>query len=433
MDSIKLTKPQQAILQLPVPSKIFLEGPAGCGKTTVGVQRLLSLLESGIPGDSILVLTPQRTLAEPYNQALHQASLPAGGMVSIQTIGGLAQRTIDLFWPLVASEAGFAHPEQPPHFLTLETAQYYLARLIQPLFEKGYFESVTLDRNRLYSQIIDNLNKAAAVGFAHTTIGERLKSAWAGEPGQLNTFDQVQESANLFRDFCLENNLLDFSLQIELFIQHLWPSFVVRQYLKSHFKHLIVDNVEEDIPVAHDLLAQWLPELESALLIYNTGGGFRIFLGADPATGHELKSTCTEAVSLTQSFVTSPHLAALSIALESGIAKDKQLTIDSDRRDAFSVSNYRFLPEMVDGVSEQIDDLIHQQHVSPGEIVVLAPFISDALRFSLRNALEGRGLPVRTHRPSRSLREEPATLCLLTLSKLAYPDWKLHPSRHDLR
>jgi hypothetical protein len=433
VESIKLSKPQQAIIQLPVRSKIFLEGPAGCGKTTTGVQRLLSLLAAGIPGDSILVLTPQRTLAEPYSQALHQADLPAGGVASVQTIGGLSQRTIDLFWPLVASQAGFAHPEMPPHFLTLESAQYYLARLVKPLLEKGYFEAVTIDRNRLYSQIIDNLNKAAAVGFAHTTIGERLKSAWAGDPGQLNIFDQVQESANLFRDFCLANNLLDFSLQIELFNRHLWPSFVVQQYLKSHFKHLIVDNVEEDIPVAHDLLKQWLSDLDSAMLIYNTDGGFRIFLGADTVTGYELKAGCADSFALTQSFATSPLLISLSTALEDSISKAKSKDIDPGIRDVFSIANYRFLPEMVDGVTVQVDDLIQKQHVPPSEIVVLAPFISDSLRFSLRNALEARGIPVRTHRPSRSLREEPATLCLLTLAKLAHPDWKLYPSRHDLR
>ncbi len=52
---------------------IFLEGPAGAGKTTLAVQRLRYLLQAGIPGDTILVLTPQRTLAQPYVEALRAA------------------------------------------------------------------------------------------------------------------------------------------------------------------------------------------------------------------------------------------------------------------------------------------------------------------------------------------------------------------------
>ena len=78
----------------------------------------------------------------------------------------------------------FAHPGEPPTFLTLETAQYYMAHLVSPLLDEGYFESVTIDRNRLYSQIIDNLNKAAVVGFPHTEIGDRLKAAWSGQESQ---------------------------------------------------------------------------------------------------------------------------------------------------------------------------------------------------------------------------------------------------------
>ncbi len=58
-------------------------------------------------------------------------------------------------------------PDRPPVFLTLETAQYYMAHLVRPLLdEQRLFDSVTLERNRLFSQILDNLNKAALVGFS---------------------------------------------------------------------------------------------------------------------------------------------------------------------------------------------------------------------------------------------------------------------------
>ena len=86
-------------------------------------------------------------------------------MTSTTLGGGLARRVCDLFWPVAAEAAGFAHPDQPPVFLSLETSQYYMAHIVRPLLDEGYFESVTMDRNRMYSQILDNLNKAAIVGF----------------------------------------------------------------------------------------------------------------------------------------------------------------------------------------------------------------------------------------------------------------------------
>jgi len=95
----------------------FLQGPAGTGKTTLAVQRVLALLEGGAPAEAILILLPQRTLAAPYLKALRSPEVSPSGEVTVVTVDGLARRTIALFWPLIAARAGFAHPEQPPSFL----------------------------------------------------------------------------------------------------------------------------------------------------------------------------------------------------------------------------------------------------------------------------------------------------------------------------
>jgi DNA helicase IV len=78
MNSQHLTSSQQAIIGDSFETKLFLEGPAGSGKTTAAVARLLHLLESGVSGDAILVIVPQRTLATPYYDALRRANIPAG-------------------------------------------------------------------------------------------------------------------------------------------------------------------------------------------------------------------------------------------------------------------------------------------------------------------------------------------------------------------
>ena len=142
MDStpVPLSDEQLALIEAPLEGCTFIEGPAGCGKTTVGVERLLYWMAQGVPAGQILLLVPQRTLAQPYLEALRSPGVLSGGMVSVLTMGGLAQRAIDLFWPLVAGTAGFQHPDRLPSFLTLETAQYYMAHLLQPLLDEGLFE-----------------------------------------------------------------------------------------------------------------------------------------------------------------------------------------------------------------------------------------------------------------------------------------------------
>jgi hypothetical protein len=433
MVDFTFSREQLQVIQPPLSTRLFIQGPAGSGKTTAGVARLLSLVSAGVPGDQILVLVPQRTLAFPYYRVIDQPDFAAGGRPTVVTLGGLGQRMIDLFWPSIYRSMGFGKKNQPPAFLTLETAQYYLALLVQPLLDQGYFQSIKLDRSRLLSQIIDNLNKAAAIGIDHTAVGELLKAAWVGEPAQQHVYEEAQHCADLFRQFCLQNNLLDFSLQLEGFTRHLWQSFLCREYLTGAYRHLIFDNVEEDVPVAHDIVRQWLPSFDSALLIYDSDGGYRSFLGADPQSGAGLQDGCEENISFTNTYNNSPAMETFRATLDTRIKDVKILEIDPAISHAVEYVSSQYLPEMVGAISARVSQLVNNHRVPPGEIAILAPFLSDSLRFTLMGSLEKAAIPSRTHRPSRSLREEPATLCLLTLAKLAHPEWGLVCSHYDVR
>ena len=421
---------QHQIVEAPLDLRLFVSGRAGAGKTTAGVERMRHLLAQGVPADSILMLTPQRTMQEPYLDLLDSPERQAGGEVTSATIGGLARRVCDLFWSLAAETAGFKNPDQPPVFLTLETAQYYMAYLARPLLEQGYFQSLTIDHNRLYSQILDNLNKAAVVGFPHTEIGARMDAAWFGDPVQRRIYQDAQECANLFRAYCLEHNLLDFSLQLEIFSNILWHESAVQDYLKRAYRHLIYDNVEEDAPRAHDIIREWLADFDSALLLYDTDAGYRYFLGGDAVTGLALREACDESLELDESFVSSENITHLTDMLVSAVTHRETETTDSNGALEFILTHY--YPEMLGEVAAKIKTLIEAEGIPPSEIVILAPFLSDALRFSLTQRLEAAGIPWRSHRPSRSLRDEPASKTLLTLSALAHPQWNARPAKFDV-
>jgi len=436
-----LSVEQRALVERPLLGEtLFLEGSAGTGKSSVGVARLRHLLTSGVPADQILVLAPQRTLLSPYQRLLRSPDLPPGGTVDTLTISGLARRMVALFWPLVAERAGFARPDRPPVFLTLETTQYYMARIADPLIDAGAFEEVTIERNRLLSQIVDNLNKAALVGLDYTRVGERLRLAWAGASARAAVYDRAQQCANDFRAYCLAHNLLDYSLQIETFVKHLltlpWPDDTGFMTRFTRYRHLVVDNVEEDTPITHDLLRSWLPSCDSALLIYDQDAGYRVFLGADPAGGLSLRQVCRNQAELHTSFVTTADLRRLGYELARSLRQtpsplDRE---EGDLRQALVTSEtpLRFHPQMLDWVAAEIAHLVHEQDVPPGQIVVVAPFLSDALRFSLSDRLNRLGIATLSHRPSRALRDEPAARCLLTLAALAHPHWDLAPPQADV-
>ena len=427
---INLSLIQRQVIESPLDIRLFVSGSAGTGKTTTGIERLRYLLDQGVPADSILMLTPQRTMQEPYQDLLFSPERRAGGEVTSATIGGLARRMCDLFWPMAAEAAGFRNPDQPPVFLTLETAQYYMAHLVRPKLEQGYFQSLTIDRNRLYSQILDNLNKAAVVGFPYTEIGSRMDDAWFGDPGQRRIYQDAQECASLFREYCLENNLLDFSLQLDIFANILWPQEQVQNFLKQTYRHLIYDNVEEDAPRAHDIIGEWLADFDSALLIYDNDAGYRYFLGGDAVTGYALNEACDKRIEFAESFVASENIIQLSNTLVSAIAHQEPENANPSNALEFILAHY--YPEMLDEIVAKIKLLVEQDGIPPSEIVVLAPYLSDALRFSITHRLDQAGIPSRTHRPSRSLRDEAGSQSLLVLSALAHPHWNVHPTKFDV-
>ena len=429
MNYFHLLKEQKDIIERPVNSKIFLEGPAGTGKSTVGVNRILYLEKNGVWPNNIIVIVPQRTLAGDYREKLKELS---GGHVTITTLSGLAKKMITLFWPLISEKAGFKNPSKYPVFLSLETAQYYMSLIVKPLLKKGFFHSLTIKRSRIYSQILDNLNKSAVVRFHHSKIGERLKSGLMGDPGQSRVYDEAGTCAGLFREYCLEYNLLDFSLVIELLADYLWPLPLCREYLLKNYEHIIFDNIEEAVPVTHDILREWLPSMKSALFIYDTDGGYRTFLGADPAEGLKLKECFSEKKYFTESFHCSENIKAFEGGI-TRVMKYRGKKPGGDLRQAISYrAGLRYHTQMLDNVSENISGLIHKENISPEEIVIVAPYLSDSLCFSLTDRLRKEDVPVRTYRPSRPLRDEPVIRCLLTFASLAHPSWNIIPSKFEV-
>jgi len=431
---MKLTEQQLSISEAPLDSTIFLSGPAGTGKTTAGTERLLRLIQSGVPGRSILLFFPQRNLGDRYQKALSVFSSRGLSLPVMATYGGLARRILSLFWPTILEQFPQLHPNLPPTFLTLESSLYFLSRIVEPLIEnQGFFASVTIQRNRLYSQILDNLNKAAIHVFPHTEISERLISAWIGDPSQEIIYHQAQQAANQFRDHCYQNNLLDYSLQIELFTRSIAQIPLVRSYLLGQFDYLIYDNCEEDIPASHDFIKMLFPHLSSSLVIYDEDAGYRSFLGASPSSGLSLSEFCSNHESFHEILTSSSSLQILNKLLVSEITGQSSSVSVPAVSIASSVSiNFQpSYPEMVSWVSAEVSNLV-SSGVSPGQIVILAPYLSDSLRFLLQKSLDHYLIPTITHRPSRALRDEPVTQSLLTLASLAHPAWEIYPSVYEV-
>ena len=449
--------------------KLFLAGPFGSGKTTLAIERIRWLLgRERVRGDDILVLTPQRTVAEPFYTALRSATMPSGAPVRVTTLAGLARQAVELYWPLLATVAEFTDPRREPTFLNLETSQYHMARFVDAAIARGEFDGIRIEYNRVVSQVLDNLNKAALQGFTIDEAYARLELAVPEGDQRTARFNALQAARRIsheFRALCKAKTLLDFSLQVELFMRQVLTNEWSRTHLLRSHRHLIFDNIEEDTVSAHQLVLQWLPQLDSALLVADEDAGFRVFLGADPGGVDGLRAACTHQFTLPTSYLMGEPLVRLTGRVRRMLAPRRPTTIEyprvSDNGDPFAASveppaplieetatpedlaatnaalvvptiGFRFYPQMIDWTVQEIKRLVEVEEIGAGEIAVLAPFVSDALRFSLQTRLTEVGIDSTTHRPSRALEAEPAARTLLTLAKLAHPHWGMRPATTDV-
>jgi len=431
----KITQFQQTILDAPFRSKVFVSAPSGAGKTTASVQRLakLNATLNHFPG-SILVLTPQRTMAEAY-RSLSQAKYQTHAVrIELATMNSLVRRLVELFWPLVADKVPFRNPYQTPSFLTAETSQYYLGKLVNPMLDRGCFASIRLTPNRLFSQLIDNLNKSAVVGFAHTQISKRLKSAWIGSESRLKVYDEAQLAINLFREYCHEHNLLDFSLQVEIFKKLLWPNQILRKYLSAQYPYLVYDNPEEDPPYVHDIIQDWLPELQGAMILHDTNGGFQQFLGADPISARKLSNSCEQTIESDQTILNS----AARTLIQKGLIRNGASIVRNELttamlNDTFELpsAQFRFMSEMLDGAVNWVKRLI-DQGVEPAQIAILSPFLSSAIKLALTQRLSQYAIPTFAIATSSPLIHQPYTRAIVDMIALVIQPADGQAVKYDL-
>ena len=132
-------------------------------------------------------------------------------------------------------------------------------------------------------------------------------------------------------------------------------------------------------------------------MIYDEGAGYRRFLGADVDTAFSLRELCDEQVTFDKSFVVSENINRLANSLANAIAPDltphPPLPMGEGAQGVRSLEiiTTRFYPELLDTLVEQIHSLLSNDGLPASEIVILAPYLSDALRFAITSQLK-RGI-----------------------------------------
>jgi hypothetical protein len=409
----------------------YLYGPAGTGKTTTLQHRLLRVLRDGEPAYTILTLVAEPEHRGAYLETVHDLRREPYAELNITHYPKLAQSMVGLFWPLVARDAGFDRPYVPPTFLSYDQAQVLMWRIISPLLTQGAFANLRLRPQQIVSQLLDTLNRAALNALSLDEAVARQSQTWSGEPERRFHLDDAATAAHAFRRQCLTNSLLDLSLTVEVFDTQLVKHPEFHRYFRERYRHLIVDNLEEQTPAGQNFVVGLMGETQTTAVVVDAGGGYKRFLAADPHGAEGMRHLFTRHFDFTESFVAPADMTLLANQIENYLMHTRHPTGDVEER-ILRVVGGRYRREMVANLAPVLHELVYDHGIAPREIAIIVPYMDGALRYMLTGALREAGLPFRLLRRRTSPREEPRVRAWLTWLALAHPGWDVHPSPYDV-
>ncbi len=409
----------------------FLLGTAGTGKTTALQHRLLRLLAEGETAYTILILVAEPERRTGYLDAVQQSGLGPYAQLKMTTYNQMALEMVQLFWPLIARSAGFERPYHPPTILSYDLAQLLMWHIITPMLNKGAFADLRLRPQQIVSQLLDTLNRAALNGLTLAEAIERQKRSWSGEPERLIQLEDAAIAARTFRHRCLEKSLLDLSLAVQVFdtqlVQH--PEF--HTYFSERYRHLIVDNVEEQTPAGQNFIDHLMDEIVSTTIAYDGGGGYKRFLAADPTGAHRFMTRCQKQFRFEESFTTSTPLVHLANLVQNSLQKGGGIITEANEA-IMAVVQGRYRREMVQNLTAVLQTLIHEENMHPADIAIITPYLDGALRYMISQSFREGELPYYFLRRRSSPRDEPRIRAWLTWLILAHPQWQIRPTPYDV-
>lgn len=425
---MNLTAQQQEIVSSD--GSAFVLGAAGTGKTTVVQQRLKHLLASGEPAYTILVLVADPDQREGFRGFVESAELGPYSDLKLLHYPQLAREMVQLFWPLIARNAGFASGFNPPTFLGYDLAQLLMWRTVEPLVEEGAFADLRRRPQQIVSQLLDTLNRSALNLLDIFQATDRQINTWVGERGHVRNLQLAQQAAVTFRQHCLDNNLLDLSLTIDTFNKHILTHPEFSRYFSERYRHILVDNVEEQTPAGQAFVEQLMNETVSSLIVYDAGGGYKRFLAADPKGAQRFRNKANRAYTFTENFVSTEEINALAKEIEHFL-NGKPLQ-EINEVPVMATLRTRYRREMLIAIAEHLNKLINEDGIAPKEIAIIVPYLDNALRYTLVEALKRFGIPMNIVRRRASPREEPRVRAWLTWVAVAHPDWDVLPTEYDI-
>lgn len=415
--------------------KIVLCGGTGTGKTTRLVNEYKRLVEEEhIKSEEILVLLMNR------NQSLgwrEKTTFKISGRIIRTSFFGFVQEEVTTFYPLILEKVkDIKRFSVKPVFLKFEASQYLLSMLIsnrRNLFDA--FSSLTDRDGKIAIDISSDFVKAAAASLSYKDIGARLYSALELQTEDKKAiFSEVDKIIEDYRKRCLECGVMDFAMAMDFYNLILLKSEKYLESLKKRFKYLIVDNLEEAVPMQTDFISTFLDIVDGALISYNEEGGYgNIFGGNKKYVEEVILKKCKIHNINTKPFTCKDEMTEFSDMLFDGIINsESQVKLKPNGVSIIRVPETVLRSDMLDKVSEKVIELLNSGY-KPNEIALISTFADVVTEYVIDSRIKKCNVRVTNIARKSKFIDNKFVYALITLAYLCHPDERIIPTVDEVR
>ena len=398
--------------------KIY-KGPTGSGKTTILKNKFKDIsLDSGTDKNIVFLKN-----AMSVNEWRNSIDLKYLGILNIFTYFGFVQKELRDKWLHIEKNLKGLKKKIEPTFMNVETAHFVMSKYVAKKRKNNdIFDYINATSSQIAVQLIDNLNYKAMNCLNFNEMEKRLMDWAYGDQEKKDIFRESMEIMKIFRDFCIKNRVVDYSLLVDLYNKFLLNDKKYLSKLRKKFNYLFVDNLETTVPAAQKLFSYLNKFTKKAYMTFNPEAGINRFFGGNPVLAKKNFFSKGEIVKLNRSFTSSEESRKLANNFKERVLKNgnKLKTnyikgeIDTELRG-----------DMFLKTAEKVVKLI-QNGIEPGEIALIAPNIDKVMEFTLEHYFEKSGYKTYNFKNSKRLLDIPFAQALITLTLLTNLNWNIN-------
>jgi DNA helicase-2/ATP-dependent DNA helicase PcrA len=308
-----------------------------------------------------------------------------------------------------------------PHLSGLETAEYLLKTCVREQNNKENLLLTYVDffgARSLITQLLRRYRLMCENLLSFEDLLNRSK-----EIGQDYSI-QANESLKCLKLKTSKLRVLDFVSQMNAFLM-----LLKQKEVQLHFKqiqHLLVDDIDETIPVCQHFIKYLLPNLQTFVATCDPDGGTRRgYQSAYPAGCEEIKQI---------SKVDSKTLNSMSPLKQTAENLYQAIkTYTPVRLSNIKLNTSVSRIEMLDNLTQTLDDLIYDQDISIEDIILVTPSADSAIKQVIQDYCQKNGLLWQFLSGSNKPIENPRVYGAVILAQLINAQWKMVPGPFEIR